>query len=233
MRKILLYTLMSVAVWASDVFGTITKIQGSPRADKKVLKAMEEVFTNQLITTDNHSRVIIKQKNGNIIAIGKNSVLKLDDKSLVNQKKGNIFFNIAKKATKFQKYSFKIKIKTATMGVRGTNFIVKNDNENEEILLREGKLEFMAKNNAFALYKEKIENEFNSFKNEFNEYKSELMNEFDKYKKEENYQFEKFATKFNLQESSLVILKDQKAFRAKLDKDLIKAKFKEFDEFVK
>ena len=232
LKKIVLCIASIGVLVGADLFGIVTKVKGSPKADEVVLKVGSKLYVHQSIFTDKTSRVVIKQKNGNIIAVGKNSVLKLNDKSLVDQKKGNIFFNIAKKASKLGKYRFKIKIKTATMGIRGTNFIVKNDEDNEEILLRKGKLEFMAKNNAFALYKEKLEDEFNGFKNEFKEYKNELMREFDKYKKEENYQFDKFATKFDLEENSLVVLSGQKAYKAKLDKKLIKAKFKEFDEFV-
>ena len=232
-RTVIILLTCTILLFGADVFGVITKTKGISQVDGKSVSVADKVYVGQTILTNKNSRILIKQKNGNIIAIGKNSTLKLDDKFLVTQEKGNIFFNIAKKAAKFGKYRFKIKLKTATMGIRGTNFIVKNGDENEEILLREGKLEFMAKNNAFALYKKKIEDEFNTFKNEFKEYENELIREFNQYKKEENYQFDKFATKFDLEENSLVVLSGQKAYKAKLDKKIIKAKFQEFDEFVK
>jgi len=232
MRLFITFFTIIFALYSGEFFGVVTKVKGMPKADEIILKVGDKVYTTQTISTDSNSRLIIKQENGNIIAIGKNSILSLSDKAFVKQKKGNIFFNITKKAAIIGKYRFKIKLKTATMGIRGTNFIVKNSEKEEEVLLRKGKLEFIAQEKEFAIYKKKMMNEFSTFQNEFNEYKKNLMHEFNEYKKKENYEFSEYKKEFQISSNMMVLLDGQKAYKAKVDPKVIQAQFKEFDNFI-
>ena len=231
MRILYILLFFVVSLFSKEIFGEVFKLKGIAFANNKQLKECDKVFVGDTITTKK-AMIIIKQESKNTIIIGKDSKIVLEKEDTIKQEKANVFFDIVKSANNnMQKYRFNVILKTATMGIRGTNFIVNNTSNKEEILLREGKIDISAKK-EFKLYEKKLEDEFNEFKAEFESYKQEVDSEFMQYKQKQNYEFVKMVKEFSIQEGSSITLSGDGAYDKKLSKTEIKKRFSEFDSFL-
>jgi hypothetical protein len=155
----ILYTiiLMSIVIplFANDFVGKVISLEGRGFIQKenssfKKLKLSDSLENGDLIKTSNSARIKISFIDNSIISIAPNSQIKIEkyvfDKtnkeraSVLNLLGGRVKLLVAKLSSK--KRDFTIKTGTATVGVRGTEFIVSNENVNEsEILVISGSVE--------------------------------------------------------------------------------------------
>jgi len=232
MLKSLAVVLFPILLFGNEIFGTVVKLKGKPLADAMVVNMGDTLYNEQTIVTDTHSKLVIKQKNDNTIVVGKNAQLVLNNKDFVSQKQGSVFFDIAHKTLSMSPH-FKIKLKTATIGIRGTNFVVQSDANEDAVFLRRGKLEFLANKEKFALYTKRQTDEFEKFKNQFKTYKKEIMDDFNDYKNKQNFAFEAYKKQFFIEKNTVVVLEGDKAYKEKISPQKIQHYFDEFDSFVK
>ena len=232
MLKFILLICIPYILFGNEIFGTVVKLKGKPLADAVVVHMGDTLYSEQTIVTDAHSKLVIKQKNDNTIVVGKNAQLVLNNKEFVTQKEGNVFFDIAHKALSMTPH-FKIKLKTATIGIRGTNFVVQSDASEDAVFLRRGKLEFLANKEKFALYTKRQTDEFEKFKNQFKTYKKEIMNDFNDYKNKQNFAFEAYKKQFSIEKDTIVVFEGGKVYKEKISSQKIQHYFDEFDSFIK
>ena len=240
MFKVLVsFLLLISSLFGAEVFGIIKKIQGNISSNNKALSVNDQVMIGSTLTSSNNSKAIIAQENGNIITIGENCNFLLSKLDEVEPKSGSAFFNITKSLTKLadSQHSFKIKIKTASLGIRGTDFIVTND-KGENVILRNGELDILSNNKEdFKLYAEKLNKEYQEYaskdKKEFENYVKNLMNDFEAYKKKHTFEFEQYAKSFKLEEKTMITIgSNNEVYKVKLNKEAIKNLFSEFDNFT-
>jgi hypothetical protein len=112
-----------------------------------VLKVNDKLRVEDIVSTGDHSFARIKEPNGGLISLGANSSVKLSkDKiekiSSIGLLKGQVRALFDKKQN--PKYKFYISTKSASMGVRGTDFHVIYNPENNvsTVLTYEGNVEF-------------------------------------------------------------------------------------------
>lgn len=237
LKFLLIAVIFTFSMASGEVFGTVKKIKGDAFMDSVILKVNDDLYIGKNIITKNKSKVIIKQKNGNIITIGENSKLELINFDEVGQKKGKSFFNIVPSINKLSnKFKFKIKLKSATIGIRGTNFIVSSANT-ENITLREGKLDIIANKDKFKIYNKKTVEEnygVDAQKEKFEEFLNNFNNEFLEFKRKQEYEFEGFKKKFKLEEGTTVVFgKNNSVYKVIMPLTNIKGQFGSFDEFSK
>jgi hypothetical protein len=92
---------------------------------KQILKKDDKLFDNSMIITSDNSIGVISLNDGSKLKINKNSKLqvKLGKIPKVALYKGSSFFNVLKDKV-VSKTKFKVITKTASLGVRGTEFFV-------------------------------------------------------------------------------------------------------------
>lgn len=235
MRHILLLTLLlSSFLFSKEIFGEITYLKGDVTLNNKLITTPQTLYIKDVIQTKNNGKVKILQTNGSIIKIGRDSILKLSSFDEVEQPKGNSYFKVLKGITKFNsKFKMKIKMKSASIGIRGTNFVV-NNSDIESILLRKGQLEIIANENKFKVFKEKQKDESfdQDFQDEFSSFDTELEDEFNSFTKEITYEFDQFTKSMQMNEKEVISINNKNELYAKslTELDLEKA-FKEFDGF--
>jgi len=229
--------LINSTIYGTEIFGTIKKIQGIAFANERNLIINDNIFVNDDITTKENSKVMILQKNGNVISIGKNSHMKLIKYDEVAVKKGYNFFHIINKSMQnLNKEKFKIRLKSASIGIRGTNFLV-NSNKIESIILRKGKLNIVANKGKFKVFKAKDKILFDDFKQkalaEQNKFMNGMNDEFAAYKQKEKFDFLNFKKAIQLKSNTMLSFgQNNEVYSNKVSKDQIKAKFNEFDKFI-
>ena len=230
---ILSLLILHATLSANEIFGIIKKITGIVESGDKLLIIKDKVYIGNIITTKQNSKVMIYQSNGNVITMGQNSKLELLKEKEVATKIGSVYFDIARKISKdLTKFKFKIKLKSASIGIRGTNFIITAKDNDENVMLRKGNLNILANKGDFSLYETKEKDEFNAYKAEFDKYSNDFNAEFNKYKEEDKYKFNGFLKEFNLEENTMLTFsKDNKVYKNKLTKKAIKNKFDSFDDF--
>lgn len=129
------------------------------RGDVKNLVSNKPLVTNEilkindLVATGDHSFVRIKEPNGGLISLGPNSKIKLNidsdtSVSMITLMKGQVRSLFDKKSN--PQYKYFIKTKSASMGIRGTDFHVIYNEENNvsTVLTYEGNVEFTENHNS-------------------------------------------------------------------------------------
>lgn len=233
MKLFIIISIFTASLFSQDFFWLVSKVEGEAYEttnNKKtvLLKVGDKVSINSTIFTKEQSRLIIKFEK-DIIVLNQNCKLFLDEKSAVTQESGSIFYNIdpLRSFTKIIKgvsqNRFKIKTKTSTIGIRGTDFIV-DTNKNLKIFLRKGKLNIESVNEEFKIYEKKQLDEFST-------YKQKLSKEFNTFIKTQEYEFSEYKQEFTLKQNRYVYIKDEKVYQEKFSKE-INLMFDELDIFI-
>ena len=137
MKKIVLLIFLNFALFAN--IGKVITVKGEPtllrNGTTHTLNIGAQLLPHDTLKTDNKSKLQLVFQDGTIITIGKNSSLNIDEYKFNKKEKDT---NKAKFSTssglillttgqigKLNRDQFKLKAKTATMGIRGTVFAVK------------------------------------------------------------------------------------------------------------
>ena len=177
-------------IQSQDIMGIVLKMRGKATIirDGNIIpiKLKDIILKDDTIQTSDKGWLFIEQPSKNIIKLSSQTNIKFNNSKLVTQDSGKIFFKVQK--SKFMKGlsktlpSFTIKTKTATMGIRGTNFVIDVDDSSEKIILRDGDLRVNANKGSFNYFKSELLAEMQKFKDEFAEYKKQNEKEFKAYK---------------------------------------------------
>lgn len=225
MKKIAFVFAFCLSLFGTDL-ATVVKIKGSASVDGKELKVGDKLGVGARLVTSAKSLVVIKLNKSTIVVNAK-SALKLRSKDFVEQEKGEAYYNIlgikslSKKMNEKKSRKFKVGLKTATMGIRGTNFIVDVDNT-RSIFLREGSVEIESVKNEFKIYAKKEQDAFEAFK-------KKQEKEFKSFIDKDRFAFEEEKKSFLMNKGQSIVIDGDKVYKFKK----IKKSFKQYDDFVK
>jgi hypothetical protein len=138
------------------------------------IKVGSEISDGDIFTTMQKSSVVLKLKDNSIVALDASSSLHFQNNASFEQKKGKIYYNIAKKESNS---ALEVKTNFAIIGIKGTEFIV--NAQNPQVMLKEGVVSI------------------SSIKQEFELYTKEMQREFEEYAKNKEADFEKFKNEQN------------------------------------
>jgi hypothetical protein len=156
MKKIILILLFISNLLLANNIGKIVALNGEAtilREDKTIQVNKDSVFEkNDTLNTKDNTKLQILFLDNTIISVGQNSTLKINEylfeekniKAEFSMAKG-IFRTITGKIGKIAPENFKLKTKTASIGIRGTQIITVVEDNNEKIFCTEGQIE--VKNN--------------------------------------------------------------------------------------
>ena len=203
----------------AEVIGEVIRSQNMPVYPKgmEITKGME-------IKTNGDQKIAIKTRSGDVLIAGKNATIKIKEPGFFSHLFGKIYYFIAPR----QNNKVKVTTSMATIGIRGTKFIIDSEEANEgteTVSLASGKLNFESNDDElFELYHQRELTEFEMYKRqqmaEYAEFKQNMMDEFVAYKSSIDLD-DGFALKFV----------GKKATRIKLD-EKIDDEFAEFEQFI-
>ena len=152
------------------------------------------------VATAEGSHAIIRFDDGVLSVLNEKSRLRVEKTSGLSHLGGAIYFTFRKV------FNGKRQIRTrfATLGIRGTTFIVYDDDDGQGVALQEGVLDIESNGAAFEIYRQQQLDEFEAFKQDVQQQQQELRQEFDGYKKQQTQKFIEYTDNFTLQPNHVV-----------------------------
>jgi hypothetical protein len=124
--------------------------------------------------------------------------------------------------------SRQVKTRFATLGIRGTTFIVTDDDSGQSVALAEGLLDIQAPGAAFEIHRQRQQDQFRSYKQQAQRQQQAEQRQFDDYKQQLQRDFVEFKKSFNLQPNHVVRFDGNRVEQALIDDD-IQAEFEYFE----
>lgn len=221
MKLLLLIILLFSFTLGNEVVGIITKIQGKVKILKdgeiRKIAAIEkqELYKNDLIITYKKAMANIELNDGSKITLAPKSKLSLKNNNNLKQHNGKIYYNIQKRGS----IGLKVATNFSIIGVKGTQFIITDEDGNKSLSLKEGLVGVSSLDKEFELHKKSIYDEMEAFKKEFNQYKDEEKKEFLQYTKS-----------FDLQENQTILFNKNRVNQSVMD-EKSKNEFLNFENF--
>lgn len=153
MKKILLlFIVLQVSLFAS--IGKITAVQGevfiTSGSEKVAAKSGSILNEKDIVNTGDNSKALLLFNDKTSISIGKNSEFSIEDylydDKVASNNKANFKFNVGVFRTitgaigKLNKEKFKIKTKSASIGIRGTVFLVEMKQDTLRVGVEDGRV---------------------------------------------------------------------------------------------
>jgi hypothetical protein len=188
------YAEEAVEVVAAE--GGVMVSDSSGKANRSVQPKSILPGKSVLITGPN-ARAIVRVGSDGFIVIGKNSQVEIDKTKdyagFFRQITGMIYY--AMNSLKGSQRTIEVITVTATVGIRGTRFLVTEMTGRNEIGMRKGLISVASPEGEFEIHKKTEQDEFEAFKHEaevaiakekreFEEYKANTQREFIEYKRE-------------------------------------------------
>jgi hypothetical protein len=150
-----------------------------------------------ILSTGPNGRAVVKVGNTGFIVLDKNSQVEINQSNqragFFRQISGMVYYAV--NTIKGQDRTLEVRTKTATMGIRGTRFLVADTPDRREVGMRKGTLTIVSPNADFEIHKRAEQDEFEAMRREgeqaiareqaeFQAYQANTEREFIEYKKE-------------------------------------------------
>ena len=208
----LLISLQSFSLMAeqTDFRGKVLKFNGdveiiNAKGEKRAVKNTDEALSeNDTIVTKEGASIIVQFDDGALSVLDEKSRLRVEKSSWFSYLGGKVYFTF-KKVFGGPRH---VKTRAATLGIRGTTFIISENREQdgESVALKEGLLQVETTGPAFEIHKQKELDEFEQFKLEQMQARQATLDEFEAYKKQIEKEFIEYKREFTLQPNRVISL---------------------------
>lgn len=156
------------------------EVRGDPASAGEVLKAQD------ILRTKRNSQAVIQLIDGSTVVLQEQTSLHLKGLQSLSLEEGTVLFDIRKRG---KSKGLQVATKTAVIGVKGTQFLVKDNDNQVDVYLNEGNVEIKPLEGSFKHYKAaSTEN--------FNDYSQQMMDEFQKEKEKMRQGIENMKREF-------------------------------------
>ena len=223
------------ATYADDTRGRILKANGevyviNPKGVKRKVNTSTEVVRElETIVTQEGGKAVVQFDDGALSVLDEKSSLRVEKTSWLSHIGGKIYFTFRKVFGKPRQ----VRSTFATIGVRGTTFIVYADDTGEGIALQEGRLEIESPGDDYELHISRELDEFEAFKQQAIERREAMRNEFDQYKQQLNREFVEYRKNFTLEANRVIRFDRNRVDETSMDdadNTLIRAEFSSFEQ---
>lgn len=235
---ILLSTIAYQSAAQAEAFrARIVKIEGqvyiinSEGEQRKPEKKQYLVNSNETVITRKDSKAVIQYEDGVMSVLDEKSSIRVEQSGWLSQLGGKVYY-VFRKVLGTHKPK-KIKTKFATIGIRGTTFIVDMNSENQQVALKEGKLNFESPDENYEVIKTKdITQGFDEFRQQVAESQQKMKNEFSEYKKNISEEFIEYKKSFDLEANKVISVNGNRVSESELNKNW-ESSFESFSDFSK
>lgn len=229
-------TLIMQNVLADNYRGRIVKVQGEvyvldDKGNKRTADKNNFLLrSDETVVTKTGGRAIVLFNDGGLSVLSEKSSLRVEKAGWLSQLGGKVYYLFRKIVGK--KDSKKIKTGFTTIGIRGTTFIVTDEENNQTIALSEGKLNMVSSGQVYEIHKQKQMDDFEAFKRQAEEKREALNQEYKDYKKQLSKDFIEYKKSFNLEENRMISFTGNRVDENELSTDH-KKEFDDFELFAK
>ncbi len=201
------FLLLQTSVSAGEHYrGRILKVNGDVHVinEKGQMRKLEEskflVRELDTIVTGKGGNAVVKFNDGSMSVRSEKSKLRVEKTNWLSHIGGRIYFTFRKIFGKPKRVSTRF----ATMGIRGTTFIISDDESGQGIALQEGVVDVESLEGEFEIHRNKEMDEFEAFKQQARDRQAQLRNEFDAYKKQTMQEFVEYKKQFTLEPNRVI-----------------------------
>ena len=196
--------------------------KGETRVIKQVDEPLNEMDT---VVTKKGARIVVQFDDGALSVLDEKSRLRVEKTSWFSYLGGKVYFTFKKV---FGGEPRKIKTRAATLGIRGTTFIISENEKGESVALKEGLLDVESNGPVFEIHKMKVMDEFAQFKQQHQQAQQDMKDEFDQYKQQTTNEFIEYRERFTLTSDRVINLSGYRVDERAMD-DANKADFESFE----
>lgn len=223
------------SAYAEEFRGRIVKIQGevyvlnnkgeqrNPEKTKFLLSSQDTVVTRK------NARAVVQLGDGALSVLNEKSSLRLEESGWISQLGGKVYY-IFRKVFGTEP-SRQVKTNFATIGVRGTTFIVYENEDGKGVALEDGKLNIESPGEAYAIHKKQQADDFDAFKQQMQDKADALDKEFKDYQQSLQKEFVEYKKQFDLEANQVVSFDGNRVDQSELSGEL-KADFDDFVSFA-
>jgi len=205
--SLLLLGLLAVSpVYADDYRGRILKVKGEVHIvdDKGERRKLEESRflvreMDTIITTENGTAVV-RFNDGSMSVMSEKSRLRVEKTSWLSHLGGKIYFTFRKVFGEPRR----VRTRFATIGVRGTTFIVTDSDDEQGVALKEGQVDVASPEGAFEIHRQQQADEFEAFKQDMAQQRQQMEDEFARYRQQTLQEFVEYKEQFTLQANRVI-----------------------------
>ena len=179
--------------------GSVATNDSSGKQEKSVISRSVLPPRNILVTGPN-GRAVVRVGDSGYIVVEKNSRIEIgntkDHAGFLRHITGMIYY--ALNAIKGDQRKLAVQTATATIGIRGTRFLVADMPDRNEIGMRKGLVSVTSPEGEFEIHRKTEQDEFEAFKQEARDAIAKEKREFDEYKANTEREFIEYKSEFTL-----------------------------------
>jgi hypothetical protein len=177
------------------------------------------------IVTDEGGNVIVQFNDGAMTVLDEKSSLQVEKTNWLSHIGGKIYFTFRKIFGQPRQ----VKTAFATLGVRGTTFIVYDNENGKGVALSEWQLEVESPGQDFEIHRKQEMDEFEAFKQQAREHQQALKKEFDDYRNRMQKEFVEYKKNFTLDADHVIRFDGTRVDETAMD-DNTRADFTAFEK---
>lgn len=180
--------------------GSVAISDAAGKSSKPVV-SKNIVPSGKVLATGDNSRAVVRVGSDGFVVLGKNSKIEINKGSkekpgFFKQLSGIVYYAI--NSLKSNRRSVEVRTATTTIGIRGTRFLVTENEDRNEIGMRKGVINVASVDGDFEIHKKSSGDEFEAFKKEGEMAMAQNAREFEEYKAKTQQEFVEFKREFSL-----------------------------------
>lgn len=229
----LLALMLMASAYAEDHRGKVLKTGGQVhivdrRGERRTVDESGLIVREMdTIVTAVGGHAIVRFTDGTLSVLDENSSLQVEKANWLSHLSGKIYFTFKKAFGERRQ----VKTRFATLGIRGTTFIVYDDDMGQGVALEEGLLEIESLGPLFEIHKQQELDEFEAFQRQALEQQQNTRNEFENYKNQAQIAFIEYQRSFTLRPNRVIQIDGIRVDEHDID-DRMKAEFENFEKLA-
>jgi ferric-dicitrate binding protein FerR (iron transport regulator) len=159
-----------------------------------------------VFSTGANGRAVVRVGDYGFVVVERNSTLEVDRSggaaNMFRQISGMIYYAVNKVQRSMRKV--KIKTTTAVIGVRGTRFVVVDEDARKEIGMRKGLISVTSPQDEYEIHRRQVEDEFAAFKKEASDAIAQEKKAYEAYRAGTAKEFVEYKREFTLGKDRMV-----------------------------
>lgn len=160
----------------------------------------------QVVTTGADGRAVVRVGGSGFVVVERNSTLEIEHATgaanVFRQVSGMIFYAMNRMRAGMK--PVQVRTATAVIGVRGTRFLVVEEEGRKEIGMRKGQVTVTSPREEFEIHRKQVEDEFAAFRKEGSDAVARERREFEAYRAQNAREFVEFKREFRLGKDRMV-----------------------------
>ena len=228
--------LLAIPNVSADEFrARVVKVQGDvvvineKGEERKPEKNQYLVNKMETVVTRDGGKAVVQFDDGALSVMDEKSSLRVEQSGWLSQLGGKVYY-VFRKTLGTQEEPKQVKTGFATIGIRGTTFIVYDNAEGKGIALQTGKLNIESPGEDYAVVTTQPQ-DIDAYKQQMQEQQQIVQREFADYKEKTKKEFIEYKKSFDLQANRVVSFDDNRVNEKELDAALT-TQFSDLETFA-